>query len=110
MPPSASSSSSSTPMTKSDYQKILSYYKLPFDKLSSHELKQQAETILATKLCKCIKSVPGANNTIALCSASVFGKKGLKFYDMSCKGKARLLPRKGSSQRLAKTRKLAGHK
>ena len=96
-------------MTKSDYQKILSYYKLPFDKLSSLELKHQAETILATKLCKCIKAVEkktGTQNAIALCTASVFGKKGLKFFDMSCKGKARLLARKGASQQvLSKTRK-----
>ena len=106
----SSLSSSSSTMTKSDYQKILSYYKLPFEHLSSHELKQKAETILATKLCKCIKAVPGAQNTIALCTTSIFGKKGLKFYDMSCKGKARLLPRKGSSQKLSKTRKLVGRK
>lgn len=105
-----SSSSSSSSMTKSDYQKILSYYKLPFDNLSRQELKQQAEDILATKLCKCIKAVPGAQNAIALCTTSIFGKKGLKFYDMSCKGKARLLPRKGSSQRLSKTRKIIGLK
>lgn len=108
--PSLSSSSSSSFMTKSDYQKILSYYKVPFDKLSSHEIKQQAENILATKLCKCIKAVPGAQSAIALCTNSVFRKKGLKFYDMSCKGKARLLPRKGSSQKLSKTRKIIGLK
>ncbi len=98
----------STAMTKTDYQKILSYYKIPFEKLSTQELKQQAETILATKLCKCIKAVEkktGTQNAIALCTASVFGKKGLKYYDVSCKGKARLLPRKGTRQMLSKTRK-----
>lgn len=100
----------SSSMTKSDYQKILSYYNIPFEKLSSRELKQKAEDILASKLCKCIKSVEkktSTQNAIALCSANVFGKKGLKFFDMSCKGKARLLPRKGSAhQMLAKTRKI----
>jgi len=98
----------STAMTKTDYQKILSYYKIPFEKLSTQELKQQAETILATKLCKCIKAVEkktGTQNAIALCTASVFGKKGLKYYDVSCKGKARLLPRNGTRQMLSKTRK-----
>ena len=97
-------------MTKSDYHKILSYYKMPFENLSDRELKRQAEDILATKLCKCIQSVEkktGTQNAIALCTASVFGKKGLKFFDMSCKGKARLLPRKGSAHHvLAKTRKI----
>jgi len=98
----------STAMTKTDYQKILSYYNIPFEKLSAQEQKQKAEHILATKLCKCIKSVEkktGTQNAIALCTASVFGKKGLKYYDVSCKGKARLLPRKGTRQMLSKTRK-----
>ena len=109
----SASSSSSSSMTKSDYQKILSYYKIPFDNLSGHELKQQAEHILATKLCKCIKAVEkktGTQNAIALCTASVFGKKGLKYFDMSCKGKARLLARKGSQQVLSKTRKITSSK
>lgn len=96
-------------MTKSDYEKILSYYKIPFEKLSTIELKRTAEDILATKLCKCIKSVErkfSPQNTIALCTASVFGKKGLKYIDVSCKGKAQLHSRKGSTGRkLTKTRK-----
>jgi hypothetical protein len=96
-------------MTKSDYEKILSYYKIPFAKLSTLELRQRAEDILATKLCKCIKSVEkkfSPKSTIALCTASVFGKKGLKYYDVSCKGKAHLHSRKGTTgHKLTKTRK-----
>ena len=96
-------------MTKTDYEKILSYYNIPFDKLSTHELKRTAEDILATKLCKCIKSVDrkvGAKNAIALCTTSVFGKKGLKYFDISCKGSAKLHSRKGTTgRRLTKTRK-----
>lgn len=101
-------------MTKSDYEKILSYYKIPTDNLSNSELKRQAEEILATKLCKCIKSVEkkvGPQNAIALCTASVIEKKGLKYYDMSCKGRAQFHPRKGTSGRrrraslISKTRK-----
>ena len=94
-------------MTKSDYEKILSYYKMPFGNLSTAELKRKAEDILATKLCKCIKAVErkvGPKNAISLCTASVFGKKGLKYFDMSCKGRAQLHSRKG--RRLAKTRKM----
>ena len=101
-------------MTKSDYEKILSFYKMPIANLSTHELKRKAEDILATKLCKCIKAVErkvGNQNAIALCTASVFEKKGLKYFDMSCKGRAQLHPRKGATGRrrqnqlLAKTRK-----
>lgn len=93
-------------MTTNDYEKILSYYKIPFTELSTRELKQTAEDILATKLCKCIKAVEkqvGTQNAIALCTSSVFGKKGLKYFDMSCRGRAQLQSRKG--RRLAKTRK-----
>jgi hypothetical protein len=101
-------------MTKSDYEKILSYYKIPIDNLSSAELKRKAEEILATKLCKCIKAVEkkvGTQNAIALCTTSVVGKKGLKYFDISCKGRARFNPRKGTSGRrrhatlITKTRK-----
>ena len=96
-------------MTKSDYEKILSYYNIPFGNLSTHDLKKKAETILANKVCKCIKAVErkvGPKNAIALCTASVFGKKGLKYFDMSCKGRAQLHSRKGTTgRRLIKTRK-----
>ena len=96
-------------MTKSDYEKILSYYKIPFDTLSSTDLKRKAEDVLATKLCKCIKSVEkktGTQNAISLCTASVFGKKGLKYFGLSCKGKAQLHSRKGTiGRKLTKTRK-----
>jgi len=106
-------SSFSTTMTKPDYEKILSYYNIPFENLSNNQLKRAAEDILANKLCKCIKAVEkktGTQNAISLCTASVFGKKGLKYFDMACNGNARLLPRKGSTtgrrrQLIAKTRK-----
>jgi hypothetical protein len=98
---------SASAMTKSDYEKILSYYKLPFANLSSNEIKRKAEDILATKLCKCIKSVEkktGTQNAISLCTTSVFGKKGLKYFGMSCNGTAQLhAARKG--RKLTKTRK-----
>lgn len=100
---------SASAMTRSDYEKILSYYKLPFANLSSNEIKRKAEDILATKLCKCIKSVEkkmGTQNAISLCTTSVFGKKGLKYFGMSCKGKAQLHARKGTvGRKLTKTRK-----
>lgn len=95
-------------MTKSDYEKILSYYKLPFANLSSNEIKRKAEDILATKLCKCIKSVEkktGTQNAISLCTTSVFGKKGLKYFGMSCKGKAQLHAAARKGRKLTKTRK-----
>ena len=45
-------------LTKSDYEKILNYYNIPFSSSeSSKQIKNKAEEILAEKLCKCIKKV-----------------------------------------------------
>jgi len=45
-------------LNQSDYIKILNYYGIAFSpKDSSKTIKNKAETILAEKLCKCIKKV-----------------------------------------------------
>ena len=50
-------------LTKSDYEKILNYYNIPFSTSdSSKQIKSKAEEILADKLCKCIKKVKEDTN------------------------------------------------
>lgn len=49
-------------MDKEDYIKILTFYKIQIPKLAS-EMKQKAEHLMATKLCKCIKSTKCAATT-----------------------------------------------
>ena len=44
-------------LTKNDYMSILNYYKINSDNSSSQQIKKAAESILATKLCRCIKKV-----------------------------------------------------
>ena len=45
-------------LNQNDYIKILNYYDIPISsKDSSKTIKNKAETILAEKLCKCIKKV-----------------------------------------------------
>ena len=65
-------------LTKKDYIKVLTFYKM--DIPSSFEMLQRdAEDILSEKLCKCIKKVDpkNENKSIAICSDSIFKKKGL---------------------------------
>ena len=95
-------------LTKSDYEKILNYYNIPFSSSeSSKQIKNKAEEILAEKLCKCIKKVKeGSDNTgdgahtdadrdesraIGICNDTVFRRKGIKHSAFTCKKKPRLL-------------------
>ena len=49
-------------LTKKDYTSILKYYKINYENLTSLQIKKNAESILATKLCKCIKKVINTRN------------------------------------------------
>jgi hypothetical protein len=49
-------------MDKEDYIKILTFYKIQIPKLAS-EIKQKAEHLMTTQLCKCIKSKQCAATT-----------------------------------------------
>jgi hypothetical protein len=63
-------------------------------------LKQKAEDILATKMCRCIKAVQQYNaspekNAIAICRESVLKKKNLNNYTFTCKKKVKFNLPKG---------------
>lgn len=75
-------------LTKEDYIKILNFYKIPIPD-SVTEIKEQAEKILAEKLCRCIKKVDIANEpkSIGVCSRTIFNRKGLKRGEFTCKKK-----------------------
>ena len=99
-------------ITHRDYLDILKYYKIDAAHLKKNDVRKKAEHLLATKLCKCIKSIKkraGANvmgtgtgtgtsesRAIAICYDSVIRKKGLKTFKFKCKNGARLLPKKGT--------------
>jgi len=78
-------------ITYGDYKKILSYYKMRLPK-KNKTLKKKAETILANKLCKCIKKVGLKNEkrSIAICTNSIFTRKGLRRGKFTCKKRARV--------------------
>lgn len=74
-------------LTKKDYVKILEYYDDPIPN-SYKQLKKRAETILANKLCRCIKKVSSPKDEergIGICTRSIFNKKGLTRGTFKCK-------------------------
>jgi len=76
----------STELKNKDYVNILKYYKMIIPK-SKRMLKQQAENILAEKLCKCIKKVGPETKSIAICTKTIFNNKNLKRGKFKCTGK-----------------------
>ena len=91
-------------LSMNDYKSILEYYKKTIPK-SKRLLKIEAEKILATKLCKCIKKIDYRNEakSIGICTRNIFNKKGLTRGTFKCKGKRFVTFRKTSS--IKKTRK-----
>lgn len=68
-----------------DYKNILDFYNIPKPK-SNKQIKEKAEDIMATKLCKCIKTFNKKDEVkaIAICSKSIFTKKGYKRGAFKC--------------------------
>jgi len=118
-------------LKQNDYVKILDYYNIPISpKDSSKTIKNKAENILAEKLCKCIKKVKKSDNVdtngyndddnddddddnlseseskaIAICSSSIFEKKGLERGLFNCKKKPRLINIHGKKYALTKRKR-----
>ena len=74
-------------LSKSDYIKILNYYKIRVPPGSSSKtLKNKAENILSEKMCRCIKKV-GIDNeprAIGICTKTVINRKGYRRGKFSC--------------------------
>ena len=94
-------------LSKNDYITILKFYDLPIPNNNSLLIKN-AENILATKLCRCIKKVKAKQNNkkdekrpIAICKNSIFNKRNLKISKFTCKKKD-LLPKKERKQNYLK--------
>lgn len=89
-------------LNQDDYKKILDFYSVTYN--NNAELRQLAENILATKLCRCIKKLKRTTfdekTSVAICANSIFKKRNLKYNRFSCKKDARL---RGKSMK--KTRK-----
>ena len=106
-------------LTKSDYEKILTYYNIPFSSSDGCKtIKNKAEQVLAEKLCKCIKKVKDGSNgsdtdesrAIAICNDTVFRRKGIRHSDFTCKKKPSLLKFPGKKYSLVKRSKYLSKK
>ena len=75
-----------TQLTTNDYKKILEYYKKPIPG-STRLMKNAAEQILASKLCRCIKKVDKNNETraIGICTRTIFNRRGYTRGKFKCK-------------------------
>jgi len=78
-------------LTKNDYKKILEFYNKTIPK-SNRLLKQQAEKIIATKLCRCIKKIDkidkkNEGRSIGICTKTIINNKGFTRGKFTCKNK-----------------------
>ena len=100
-------------LTLKDYKLILDFYEISYKNMSNSAIRKNAEEILATKLCRCIKKVQSSRKdktegpAIAICNTSLFKKRKLKYNAFTCKNKPRLIPNKKTKKRISKrTRKI----
>lgn len=102
-------------LTHNDFKKILKYYKIKMPK-SKKQTRKKAVSILAKKLCRCIKKVQKGkqkfsrkkykkNAATAICTSSIFKKRGLIHSRFTCKKKSKLYVNKKNRKYLSKTRK-----
>ena len=75
-------------LTNNDYKRILEYYNKPIPK-SKRLLKMQAEKMLVSKLCRCIKKVDKVNEAraIGICTKTIINNKGFTRGQFTCKKK-----------------------
>ena len=95
-----------TELTNKDYVSILKYYNLPIPK-SKRLLQKQAEQIMATKLCKCIKKIDPQNEakSIGICTKTIFNRKGYTRGQFKCKKPQSVKFRKTNKSKKNKTHK-----
>ena len=75
-------------ISNDDYKKILEFYDKPIPK-SKKLLKIEAEKIMASKLCRCIKKIGTENEarSIGICTKTIFNSKGFTRGNFQCKKK-----------------------
>ncbi len=78
-------------LTNTDYKKILDFYNKPIPK-SKRLLRVQAEKLLVSKLCRCIKRVDKENEAraIGICTKSIINSKGLIRGKFTCKKRQKI--------------------
>jgi hypothetical protein len=92
-----------TTLTNNDYKTILEYYNKSIPK-SNRLLKLEAEKIMSSKLCRCIKKVDPENEakSIGICTKTIFNNKGYTRGKFKCKGKSKVTFNKSKTMRRIK--------
>ena len=90
-------------LSNNDYKKILEFYNKTIPK-SKTLLKHQAEKIIATKLCRCIKKIDKKNEarSIGICTKTIINNKGFTRGKFTCKKKASITLKKKNITRTYK--------
>jgi hypothetical protein len=93
-------------LSNNDYKKILELYEKPIPQ-TNKLLKSEAEKIMATKLCRCIKKLEPSNEarSIGICTKTIFNKRGFTRGNFKCKGKKYVTFRRTSSKKTRKNNK-----
>ena len=70
-----------------DFKQILEYYGEPIPK-SNRLTKAAAETLLASKLCRCIKKIGGENEqkAVGICTKTILNRRGYTRGNFKCRG------------------------
>ena len=70
-----------------DFKQILEYYGEPIPN-SNRLTKAAAETLLASKLCRCIKKIGGENEkkAIGVCTKTILNRRGYTRGNFKCRG------------------------
>jgi len=87
-------------LTFNDYKHILEFYKKNIPK-SKRLLKLQAEKLLASKLCRCIKKVDKQNEAraIGICTKTIINNKGFTRGKFTCKKRQQINLKKKTTTR-----------
>jgi hypothetical protein len=93
-------------LNNNDYKQILEYYNEPIPH-SARLTKLNAEHILSSKLCRCIKKVDIKNEarSIGICTKNIINSKGLIRGKFKCKGKSTIKLKKNKKTTTIKKRK-----
>ena len=102
-------------LTNKDFRTILKHYKLKVPR-TKKKTRKKAVSVMAGKLCRCIKKVQKKKNrrtkkkyrrnpATAICTASIFKKRGLIHNRFNCKKTPRLYINKKTKKYFKKTRK-----
>lgn len=92
-------------LTTQDYTNILQFYKMRIPK-SKRLLKKQAENIMSSKLCRCIKKLDPENESksIGICTKTIVNSKGYKRGQFRCKTKRFIKLKKQSIKKTVKNK------